>query len=188
MELLSSSLAKLVSNASKSSCTASCPLDAAECMAEEAQVMCWEQLHSGVWSDVHECWRDAYACASLLLAKCALLRCQHRDFSSTDLQHISKFIDMALIMGARSFREEAFELLELAEEIRDESNVSAPGEFLAPADAGLLPDGTSTSIFPVSFMMLSLHALIRECRCSIALSSSNPCAAADGTVGATTCG
>ncbi|KAG6403138.1 hypothetical protein SASPL_135355 [Salvia splendens] len=44
--------------------------------AEAARDLAWEQLHSaGPWHSVVPIWRDAYAIASLHVAKCHLLSC-----------------------------------------------------------------------------------------------------------------
>lgn len=66
--------------------------------AEAAREMAWEQLHSGPWHSVVPIWRDAYAMACLHVAKC--------HFSSGELEQALRALDMGLIMGGFTLRDD----------------------------------------------------------------------------------
>ncbi|KAL6564652.1 Lysine-specific demethylase jmj30 [Orobanche minor] len=66
--------------------------------AEAAKEMAWEQLHSGPWHSVLPIWRDAYAMACLHLAR--------HHYSSGDFELSIRSLDMGLIMGGLSLRDD----------------------------------------------------------------------------------
>ncbi|PIN23549.1 putative protein, contains JmjC domain [Handroanthus impetiginosus] len=66
--------------------------------AEAAKEMAWEQLHSGPWHSVVPVWRDAYAMACLHVAK--------HHFSSGEFKPALRALDMALIMGGLTLRDD----------------------------------------------------------------------------------
>ncbi|CAA0805759.1 Putative lysine-specific demethylase JMJD5 [Striga hermonthica] len=66
--------------------------------AEAAREMAWEQLHSGPWHSVVPIWRDAYAMACLHVAK--------HHYSSGELTLALKSLDMGLIMGGLTLRDD----------------------------------------------------------------------------------
>ncbi|EPS72890.1 hypothetical protein M569_01866, partial [Genlisea aurea] len=66
--------------------------------AEAAREMAWEQLHSGPWHSVVPIWRDAYAMSCLYVAK--------HHFSSGELQLSLRALDMGLIMGGLTLRDD----------------------------------------------------------------------------------
>ncbi|KAG6437944.1 hypothetical protein SASPL_102875 [Salvia splendens] len=66
--------------------------------AEAARELAWEQLHSGPWHSVFPIWRDAYAMACLHVAKC--------HFCSGELELALRALDMGLIMGGISLRDD----------------------------------------------------------------------------------
>lgn len=66
--------------------------------AEVAKEMAWEQLHSGPWHSVGPIWRDAYAMACLHVAR--------NHFSSGEFKLSLKALDMGLIMGGLTLRDD----------------------------------------------------------------------------------
>ncbi|GFP98779.1 putative lysine-specific demethylase jmjd5 [Phtheirospermum japonicum] len=66
--------------------------------AEAAKEMAWEQLHSGPWHSVVPIWRDAYSMACLHVAK--------HHFSSGEFKLALRALDMGLIMGGLTLRED----------------------------------------------------------------------------------
>ncbi|KAL2557207.1 putative lysine-specific demethylase JMJD5 [Forsythia ovata] len=66
--------------------------------AEAAKEMAWEQLHSGPWHSVGPIWRDAYSMACLHVAR--------NHFSSGEFKLSLKALDMGLIMGGLTLRDD----------------------------------------------------------------------------------
>ncbi|KAL0371153.1 UNVERIFIED_CONTAM: Lysine-specific demethylase [Sesamum angustifolium] len=66
--------------------------------AEAAREVAWEQLHSGPWHSVVPIWRDAYAMACLHVAK--------HQFSSGEFKLSLRALDMGLIMGGLTLRDD----------------------------------------------------------------------------------
>ncbi|KAK4407369.1 Lysine-specific demethylase [Sesamum angolense] len=66
--------------------------------AEAAREVAWEQLHSGPWHSVVPIWRDAYAMACLHVAK--------HQFSSGEFKLALRALDMGLIMGGLTLRDD----------------------------------------------------------------------------------
>ncbi|KAL1539601.1 Lysine-specific demethylase jmj30 [Salvia divinorum] len=66
--------------------------------AEAARELAWEQLHSGPWHSVVPIWRDAYSMACLHVAKC--------HFRSGELEQALRALDMGLIMGGFTLRDD----------------------------------------------------------------------------------
>ncbi|GAB4835168.1 Lysine-specific demethylase jmj30 [Ancistrocladus abbreviatus] len=66
--------------------------------AEAAREMAWEQLHAGPWHSVLPVWRDAYSMACLRVAKL--------HFCAGDFREALRALDMGLIMGGTSLRDD----------------------------------------------------------------------------------
>ncbi|THG17620.1 hypothetical protein TEA_014729 [Camellia sinensis var. sinensis] len=95
--------------------------------AEAAREMAWEQLHSGPWHSVLPIWRDAYSMACLNVAKF--------HYSNSDFREALSVLDMGLIMGGLSLRNDLESAVQIASakmtalRVSDEATPQCPVEL-----------------------------------------------------------
>ena len=83
------------------------------CAWRTAQHLCWERLHSGVWSHTHPVWRDAYALSTL---RGVSLLGRQRGASVRRWQWLCRQVDLALLLGGPMCQEVAHQLMGQLEE------------------------------------------------------------------------
>lgn len=104
---------------------------------EVLKEICWEKLHTGHWKDVSIHWRDAFALAQLLITSVP-------DF---ELPVKLKALDLALMMGGKTFRQDLESLMQNLEKRVKKRKPGSPGGVSKRSKTleGCLPLGSLSS-------------------------------------------
>ncbi|GMQ00711.1 hypothetical protein CsSME_00047679 [Camellia sinensis var. sinensis] len=128
--------------------------------AEAAREMAWEQLHSGPWHSVLPIWRDAYSMACLNVAKF--------HYSNSDFREALSVLDMGLIMGGLSLRNDLESAVQIASakmtalRVSDEATPQCPVELNDAEVLQALPMKSLSCKMVVKRSALSFEAFLRD--------------------------
>ncbi|EME31676.1 transcription factor jumonji (jmjC) domain-containing protein [Galdieria sulphuraria] len=87
----------------------SCCFINAHRLAKSLLTKSWEELHIGVWSDVPQVWREIYAFVSLVFVCTDVSR---------DIEEASRLLDLAVLLGTGSWKEDILICLEYLDSVR----------------------------------------------------------------------
>ncbi|GJQ08917.1 hypothetical protein GpartN1_g708.t1 [Galdieria partita] len=87
----------------------SCSVANAHKLAKGLLTKSWEELHVGEWSVVPQVWREVYAFVSLVFVCTDVSR---------DIEEASRLLDLAVLLGTESWKEDILACLEYLESVR----------------------------------------------------------------------